>query len=1316
MRFARALLLSSLAVAMLLQGAAAGTAGLLELPAVRVIRSDNSGVVVRYAAGLPGLADDGLGRVQVTAPDADYPVTPGEYELPAKVVRVGLPQHGGFRTTVRLGPVHHFDDVEPTTGVGLSRTGDTPGATDGVRSVLEVGSVEELRGVRFVELTLHPCQYDRDARRLSVYEWLEVAVDFEAGPDGPPGRPGPPRRPVALSAAGAGGEAARIVGAARSGADPMDAVAAAMLVNGELAFDWKRPEVDRAGSFFDRSSHWLKLTIGRTGIHAVTGRELAEAGVPIVGVDPGTLALYTLGEHVLNGPYPDTMVPVALHVEGGEDGRLDPDDRVIFFARAADYWAGRCSAWVGNPYTGRTAYWLTWGLEPGLRIPIGLGPDTTGTQVVGTGRWRVHQEENQECPARSGLLWVWRTMLKDSYRSSVSLDVPLAVETPVRLTALSGRFFATTNGNELVLTLNGAVLETLRFNAAPATQPYRFEVDAVVPLMSRGNTLQLELRGDGTRRVLFDYIELDLIRRLSLGEGQCRFLQDDTGSFRFHVREAPGPAIVLDVTDPLRPMMADGVEYRDGAAVFSRRVGRPAEFCIADAGKLFSPETVELRRPGRLAAPGRAAEYWIVTPREFIPAATRLARYRAGNISWLPGARAEAAALDDIYDDFGYGIEEPGAIKQFFARKKPVYGLLAGDATYDYRDYLGLATAPGVPAFEVGHSLDPSGIGSREAFALDAWYADFEGEGGSPDMMLGRLTCRSGAELSAFVDKLVAYETAPAGLWNRRFLLLADDEWSGEPGRPDPIGFRHIEQCESMSALAGVTMDDVKVYLTEHPFAGVKNKPGARAELMRELQAGALVFFFFGHGDAFDLCHESVLNISQMADVTCGSRVPFSYFGSCSVGRFEDTRTECIAEELVRKPDGGSIVAVAATKATTSGSNSVFARNLLVPLFNSPDSTVGVAFFRAWATDRLYHLFGDPATRLRKLTGRDEELAVQPDTLRPASSFRARALLGASEGYCQWRLAGPERVRSYTSTRGTAVYALPGVTLARGNVAVRSGRLHFGGWFPLGVALDTVRVGNGSYRPVPRSGRVAAVVADGAGGFDIVGDTLAWDAEPAAAGDSAGPRVRFQVGGDELADGAVVPSEFEVEGVVEDPAGILVAPVPGWTPVFFAGRRSELVDLTDRLVFDDSLVTTARFRLPVRLSRGEDTLWALVSDNFLNRTLAGLAVRVLPATEALRLDSVQVYPNPVAGRAWFTFELNRPASVAVRVFTLAGRLVCDLGDRPAAFGYNQFEWDGRDTNGNPLANGVYLFTLTARAQGAAGAETARARDRLLVLR
>ena len=94
-----------------------------------------------------------------------------------------------------------------------------------------------------------------------------------------------------------------------------------------------------------------------------------------------------------------------------------------------------------------------------------------------------------------------------------------------------------------------------------------------------------------------------------------------------------------------------------------------------------------------------------------------------------------------------------------------------------------------------------------------------------------------------------------------------------------------------------------------------------------------------------------------------------------------------------------------------------------------------------------------------------------------------------------------------------------------------------------------------------------------------------------------------------------------------------------------------------------------------------------------------------------------MYPNPVKSHCRFTFMLSRQADVRVRVYSMAGRLVRDLGFRPGDFGYNDVEWDGRDGDGNLPANGVYLFALTAQVdEGPGRQQRVTVRDKLLVLK
>jgi len=232
----------------------------------------------------------------------------------------------------------------------------------------------------------------------------------------------------------------------------------------------------------------------------------------------------------------------------------------------------------------------------------------------------------------------------------------------------------------------------------------------------------------------------------------------------------------------------------------------------------------------------------------------------------------------------------------------------------------------------------------------------------------------------------------------------------------------------------------------------------------------------------------------------------------------------------------------------------------------------------------------------------------------------------------------------------------------------------------------------------------------------VLRDSLEYSCTSAEVTDTTGPAVSLYRNGNRLESGAVVPSEFELEGVASDNSGIMIAPVAGAVPSFFVNSPNYSTDLSDLLLFDNSSSTTARFRMPVRLSGPMDSLFVTVSDNLLNRTVAGISVAPL-LSDVLRVESVLPYPNPARSGCLFTFVLSRQADVRVRIYSLAGRLVRDLGFRPADFGYNDVEWDGRDGNGNQPANGVYLFALTAQVdEGPGRRQRVTVRDKLLVLR
>jgi len=90
------------------------------------------------------------------------------------------------------------------------------------------------------------------------------------------------------------------------------------------------------------------------------------------------------------------------------------------------------------------------------------------------------------------------------------------------------------------------------------------------------------------------------------------------------------------------------------------------------------------------------------------------------------------------------------------------------------------------------------------------------------------------------------------------------------------------------------------------------------------------------------------------------------------------------------------------------------------------------------------------------------------------------------------------------------------------------------------------------------------------------------------------------------------------------------------------------------------------------------------------------SVAILPERTML----LQNYPNPFNPETWLPFQLTQDAVVILRIYNQKGQLARTLylGAKPAGMYTSKGKaayWDGRDTAGEKVANGVYFYTLLA---------------------
>ena len=94
--------------------------------------------------------------------------------------------------------------------------------------------------------------------------------------------------------------------------------------------------------------------------------------------------------------------------------------------------------------------------------------------------------------------------------------------------------------------------------------------------------------------------------------------------------------------------------------------------------------------------------------------------------------------------------------------------------------------------------------------------------------------------------------------------------------------------------------------------------------------------------------------------------------------------------------------------------------------------------------------------------------------------------------------------------------------------------------------------------------------------------------------------------------------------------------------------------------------------------------------------LENLLASLIPEETALLAN----YPNPFNPETWIPYQLATSAEVTLTIYDMKGGMVRRLAVGHQAAGMYRSRsravyWDGRNQLGEPLASGLYFYTLTA---------------------
>jgi hypothetical protein len=73
------------------------------------------------------------------------------------------------------------------------------------------------------------------------------------------------------------------------------------------------------------------------------------------------------------------------------------------------------------------------------------------------------------------------------------------------------------------------------------------------------------------------------------------------------------------------------------------------------------------------------------------------------------------------------------------------------------------------------------------------------------------------------------------------------------------------------------------------------------------------------------------------------------------------------------------------------------------------------------------------------------------------------------------------------------------------------------------------------------------------------------------------------------------------------------------------------------------------------------------------------------------------YPNPFNAATIILYDLPEESFVELRIYDIMGREIRTLVNGKEAAGYKSIQWDGKDSFGNPVSSGMYIYHISSRS-------------------
>ncbi|AFH49080.1 Hypothetical protein IALB_1370 [Ignavibacterium album JCM 16511] len=1123
---------------------------------------------------------------------------------------------------------------------------------------------------------------------------------------------------------------------------PVDDFLSGALINFDVARYWNK-STQRANKINVTNSvlangKWIRFETPEEGIYKITRNQLSSFGIDPNTVDPRTIKIYNNGGKVLpelqSAPRPNDLVENAILIVGEEDGKFDANDYILFYGRGTDFFDydvdGKTIKRFKHPYSKSNYYWVTSGGAQGKRMnrksSLTDNPDFQQNTTVAF----AFKEDDKINLGKTGRQWFGddfsQTILQRVYMNKLDARIPTEpVKYNVRFIVGSSTNLTLTvseNGNQIYSGLLSGYGNN-KYQVGRA-HPLSFNYTGNIPNDLSSLTFRINPAASTSVGYL-DYFEIEYKRELkTFDDFLVIYSNEVNGIIEYQLSNFSTSNIsVFDVTDYSNVKLVDNTNISGGNCSFriNESATQRSKYIALESGKFKTPGNPTEISNSNLRGEITGAEFIIISPKEFFDAANRLKNYRESQT--VPAISTIVAEVDKIFNEFSGGVPDVSAIRDYIRyayanwQIKPKYVLLFGKGTYDYKNIEGFGDNF-VPTWQSEESLIL--IYNSDSYTTDDFFVRVVGDDSVIDLSVGRIPARSLSVMNSYIDKIIKYEKqSDKGPWRNLITLVSDDGWTSS-GDDTSLHTRPNEELSKF--YFPQSFDFNKIYLAAYPpviTSGGRRKPEVNEKIISSINEGTIYLNYIGHGNPEVWTHEIVFEKTVSIPRLKNDRLFVLGTFTCDFGYFDIPNYQSGAEQLVLLKEYGAIAAFTSARLVFAGENEGLNKDFINRMFNSARDTLnlpitlGRGFYLTKLTntsinDQKYVLLGDPTLRFNipvqfsSIDSVNGQILTNDVQIKALSKVKINGRVVNPDNTTKTDFNGEGILTVFDSERDVPLpeispnpnnpftMSVQNSIIFRGRISITNGEFSTEFYVPKDISYEN------------KNGKINLYFfnqeSDGVGFTKkiIVGGT-----DSTVVNDGKGPEINIYFDSENSQSAYLVGSNpllivkltdetglnttgtgvgHKLEGILNEQANNPIDFTNYFTSDLDAGGRS------GKIIYQFS-----------ELDYGDYSIQIKAWDIFNNFSMEKSYFSVV-GDEDLVVRDIYNYPNPFGGKTTFTFQqnLSEPIDVKIRIFTIAGRLIKEIEKQYVNDRYVTIDWDGRDADGNELANGTYLYKLLVK--------------------